>query len=457
MTDFIRNIRPLPSGEIKFSLPEIQKFSLVNGLQVLFIEKKNLPIIQINLIFNAGSKFDPEGKRGLANLLSMCIDEGAGKYDSLQLSDEFDMLGTHFNVNTTEDNIYFMLQTLTENFHRSVELLADVLTSPHFSQNEFEREKRKIIIRILQLKDEPEEIADMVFDNLVFGKENPYAFPIIGYEKDLNEISVDDVKNYYKELIIPNNGALIIVGDTTKFEIENELNSLLNNWKQSKVKNTKHVSNLSEKIKLFIVDKKDAVQSEIRIGHISSGRDESDYYSKTILNMILGGQFTSRINLNLRERKGYTYGANSRFGYFKDSAYFYVSTSVNLENTANAVKEIFNELNGIRNGITNEELEFAKSSLIRKFPSTFETNKQIATNLTGIYIHSLQDDYFNSYLDKIKAVTLDEVNNTAFKSIHPSKAVVVIVGDKYKLKSQLEDAIGTEMVEVDFMGNKITN
>jgi zinc protease len=450
-----RNKPPVPADELSFTLPEINQFKIENGLRVLFIQKTKLPVLQINFLFDAGSKFDPAGKRGLSNLLAMLIDEGAGSYDALQLSDEFDMLGSHFNVHSSEDNIYFTLQTLSENFHRSLELLAGVLTSPHLNEKEFDREKRKVIVRLIQLKDETDEIADLVFDYLVFGKENPYAAPIIGYENDIKNISLEDVKNFYSGFIRPNNAAVIAVGDISRQSLEAELNSLFKNWKPGAAKNISAQASREKKIKLFIVDKKDAVQSEIRIGHLASNRNEDDYYSKTILNMILGGQFTSRINLNLRERKGYTYGANSRFGYFKESAYFYVTTSVNTGNTAGAVKEIFNELRGIRNGITNEELDFAKSSLIRKFPSSFETNNQVASSLTGMVIHSLSENYFNTYLGKIKSVGLADVNDIALKSIFPEEAFVVVVGDKEKIKSQLEDAAGTEMIEVDFMGNQL--
>ncbi len=455
MTEIERNNKPLPAGEINFSLPGIHKFKNANGLQVLFIEKKKLPIIQINLLFNAGSKFDPEGKKGLANLLAMCIDEGAGKYDALQLSDEFDILGTHFNINTTEDNIYFSIQSLSEHFHRSIELLSDVINKPRFDEQDFERERRKISVRILQIKDEPDEIADLVFDHVVFGKQSPYAFPIIGYEDNIKNINLSDIKNYYKEFLHPTNSALIVVGNTSKEEIEKELNVLFNGKEKGNIRQSEAIPPAEKQTRLYFVDKKDAVQSEIRVGHIASRRNEGDYYKKTILNMILGGQFVSRINLNLRERNGYTYGAISRFSYFKEGANFYVATSVNSENTVNAIKEILNELKEIRNGVSKEELEFAKSSLIRKFPSSFETNKQIAQNLTGMFIHNLPDDYFNSYLNKIKSVSLEDVNQCAVKSILPDEAVIVVVGDKAKLKDELEKFTGIKMIEVDFMGNQV--
>jgi len=167
-----------------------------------------------------------------------------------------------------------------------------------------------------------------------------------------------------------------------------------------------------------------------------------------ILNNVLGGQFTSRINLNLRENKGYTYGAFSRFNYYKDAGYFYVSTSVNAENTGNALREIFKELNEIKEGATTEELDFAKSSLIRKFPSNFETNRHIASNISALVIHSLPDAYFDTYLDNIKKVTISDVNKSAMDSIHPEKSLVVIAGDRNVISSQLGE-FGRKIIEID--------
>lgn len=451
-----RSIKPGPKEEINFTLPGIESFSLSNGLKVYFIRKEKLPIVQLSFVFNAGSKFDREGKKGLANLFSMIIDEGAGKYDSLQLSDEFDKLGTHFNIHTTEDNIYIVLQTLSENFKRSTELITDVITKPHLKQKDFERERRKILTRLIQLKDEADEIADLVFSRMILGDENPYAYPVIGFEKDIQSIEIEDIKNFYSSFILPNNGAVIAVGDTTKEELKNILNQNFEGWLSGKFPEVKHKSTSDKEIKFFIVDKKDAVQSEIRVGHLSSKRSEKDYYSKTLMNMILGGQFSSRINLNLREKNGYTYGATSRFSYLKEGAFFSVSTSVNIENTAAAIKEIINELNGIRGGIKEDELEFAKASIVRKFPSNFETYRQIATNLTAFVIHSLPENYFNRYIENIESVSLKDVNEIAEKNIFPDELIIVAVGDKNKLKSQLNEIAKGEIYEVDFNGNLIT-
>ncbi len=447
-----RSIKPSPSNEINFSLPEIEKFKLDNELEVFFINKSKLPIIQMNLIINAGSVFDENEKKGLSNLFSMTVDEGAGKYNSLELSDEFETIGSHFNVSSSEDHVYFSLQTLTENFERSLELLSLVITSPHLDEKDFLREQRKIITRLLQQQDEPDEIADLVFEYCVFGKTNPYAFPITGYESSVQNISISDIRNFYSKYILPNNSSLIVVGNIGKEELQENLNKYFHKWKSKNISQELIFPLMPNKKNIFLVDKKNSVQSEIRVGHISTKRKDNDYFPKLILNTILGGQFTSRINLNLREKKGYTYGAHSRFNYLKECGNFYITTSVASENTANAVKEIFNELDGIRKGVTPEELEFAKLSLIRKFPSNFETYKQIASNLIVSVIHSLPEDYFNTYIKNIKEVTIEEVNSAAEKYILPDDSIIVIVGSKDILEKQLFEINGVKVTEVDFKG-----
>ncbi len=450
-----RSNKPAPAAEISFSLPEVEEFRLNNGLRVLFVKKDTLPMLQFNLICDAGSKFDPEGKKGLSNICSMMLDEGADEYDALELSDEFDTLGAYFNINGDQDSIYISLQTLKENYSRSLELFGKVLTSPHLDEPSLNREKSKVITRLLQIKDSTEEIADIVFEHIIFGKENPYSYPTIGYKSDVESISKNEVDNFFEKYITPANSALVVVGSIELNELKNELNKYLKNWQNGETFYVTIPPKTMPERTIFLSHKKASVQTEIRIGHLSAKRDMKTFFPKTVLNTILGGQFTSRINLNLRERKGYTYGAHSRFSYYKESAYFYVSTSVGAENSANAVSEILDELEKIKSGVTKEELEFAKSSIIRKFPSNFETYRQVAANLTGKILYKLPDDYFNNYLENIKKVNIDEVNNAAIQNIFADKAIIVLAGDKFKLVPQLNKAGYNNIIEVDENGNTI--
>jgi zinc protease len=202
--------------------------------------------------------------------------------------------------------------------------------------------------------------------------------------------------------------------------------------------------------KNFIINKKDAVQTEIRTGHVSNKRSEKDFFQKQIMNLALGGQFSSRLNLNLREKNGYTYGVHSRFNYLKEAAYFEVSTSVDVENTVNALREIYSEINKIKGGITEEELAFAKSSLTKRFPANFETYQQISSNISSKIIHNLPDDYFETYINKVNSVSLDSVIKTVIDSIHPGELITVLVGDSKKILGQITDDEFGEIVVLDF-------
>jgi zinc protease len=451
-----RSIKPSPSVELSFVLPEVENFKLNNALDVIFVKRNNLPILRLNLVINSGSKTDPIHKKGLANLFTMMIDEGADEYNGLELMDEFDMLGTNFDLSCNNDGVYIGLRTLSENADRSIELFSKVVTRPHFDDKSFAREKRKILTRLIQLKDDPEEIASSVFEYIVLGKEDPYSFPIIGYEDDINNVTIEDIKNVYNSLFVPNNSALIAVGDISKEELSEKLNYYLRNWKPKVLDVESYKPKVKESPGIYLIHKGDSVQSEIRIGHTSKKRDKHDYFSRTLLNTILGGQFSSRINLNLREDKGYTYGAFSRFNYFKECAFFYASTSVGIENTGNAVKEIIKELNLIKEGVTEKELEFAQLSTIGKYPANFETNRQIAHNLTTKYLYDLPNDYFHTYLDRIRDVSIEQVNKSAIDHIHTEKLVILVVGDKEKLIPQLREITSEKITELDYLGKEIS-
>jgi zinc protease len=449
-----RKNKPEVKSEISFTLPKPNEIWLENGLRVILIQNNKLPLVRLNLMLNAGSKYDPENKNGLSYLTSLVMDEGADGMDALQLSDEFDMLGSSFNVSTDNDLINLSLQTLSENFDRSLELFSKVLLKPSFNNDDFNREKKKLITRILQSKDEPDYLADQIFDRIVLGKSNSYSAPVSGYEETVESISVDEIKSQYAKFFSPSNSSLIVVGDLDQAELLKLLNKYLADWKN--VRNDFSFSNTSTEPnkKIYLHHKSDSVQTEIRVGHITPKRNQKDFFQRYLLNTILGGQFTSRINLNLRERNGYTYGATSRFQYFKDTAFFETSTSVGIENTSNALKEILFELDNIHNGVSDKELDFAKSSITKKFPLNFETYRQIASGVAGKILYDLPDNYFDTYIHNINSVSKEEVDKAAKEFIMNDKLTIVLVGDKNLLMQKLGE-LPIEIVEVDLFGEVI--
>ena len=432
-----RTLKPSISSEITYKGPSYETFTLDNSLDVYFIKKDSLPIIRTDIVINAGSIFEEPNKRGISNLLAMCIDEGAGKYDSLELSKQFDQLGAQFSIHNNSENIQISLQALKENFAKALKLVTMILNEPHFKQKDFEREKRNILTKLKQLKDDPDYLANTSFKYQLFGELNPYSYPVIGLHEDITRIKNKEVISFYNNHVLSNNSFIIVVGNISKGHLRNNLNKILSPWRENKSDIKFESKEKKDEKVIYIVDKKDSVQTEIRTGHHSTGRNSEDYFSKHLLNTILGGQFTSRVNLNLREKHGYTYGAGSNFNYYKNNAYFAVSTSVGIENTANALNEIFTELEKIKDGITLEELTFAKSSIIRKFPLNFETYGQVASNFIGKVIFNLPEDYFDNYINDINSVTVEDVNKAAIDNIFPDITTTVLVGDKTKIIDQL--------------------
>ena len=445
---------PIPSQNISFDIPQIKVLNLDNGLQVYYIRKEKLPIVQTVIISSTGSVYDPEDKRGLAFLTSLLIDEGAGEYDALQLNNEIEKLGTVSSISANHDTFSFSILSLKENFERSFELLSKIILEPRFEEKDFAREKKKMLDKILQLKDEPSFIASSAFEKRLF-QDAPYAYPEIGFEHTASQIGNDDVINFYKRNFRESNFTAIVVGNITEDELVKLFNKYFGKLRSIDERNNSIIIPSYDKTKVYFVDKKDSAQSEIRIGHLTKKRDTDDFYAARIMNTILGGQFSSRINLNLREKRGLTYGAGSSINYFKHAGYFEVSTAVDIKNTGEAISEILNELNLIREKISDDEIEFAKSYLIKQFPSKFETYTQTTKNIAPLIVHNLPVDYYNNYEKSIEQVTRDEINQAALEYVKPDETTIVVVGNRSEVITQLKGFAGIDPVELDIYGNPL--
>jgi zinc protease len=433
-----RKVKPQPNGKVNFKLPEIQIFTLDNGLKVYYVHKNTLPITQVNLIIHSGSRYDFSDESGLAQLTSMLIDEGAGNLTGLEIDNEIELLGSILSIDSAKEYSSISLLSLNENIHRSLELFTLILQEPNFNEVDFKREKEKLITHILQQNDNPAYIANTEFKSYLFNN-TPYKFPNTGLTKTVEKITNNSVQKFYQENYLPSNTSLIIVSGSDEHEIYSLAQRYFGNWKTSKKVESLKVNFKNSEKKIILIDKPDASQSELKIGHLSKSRKSKDFYAASVMNSILGGQFSSRINLNLREDKGYTYGAHSSFSYNSFGGYFSVSSSVKTENTGDAIKEILFELENIKSTVTQKEVEFAKSYLIRRYPALFETYSQLASNLSLIPIFDLDKDYFDNYTDNISKVTIEDVSKAANDNILLDNLTIVIVGDKTKVLKQLND------------------
>lgn len=451
MTMINRNITPLPGKPVAFELPEIKLTKANNGTEIFYSLKNKLPIIQYVVVVSAGSRFDPADKKGLAFLTSLIIDEGAGDYNALELNNEFEKLGTMLNISADHDSFYLSILSLKENFNRSLELLSKIINEPRLEEKDFLRERKKVLDRLLQLKEEPSFIASSVFDKLIY-KDSFYAYPEIGYPNSVENITTQDVELFYKNIFRNNELKIITVGDIAENEII-ELTDRNNIHSNTTTNHFDFIQPGRSGTNYYFVHKESSPQAEIRIGHITPKRNEKNFYAIRIMNSILGGQFSSRINLNLREQKGFTYGAGSSFNYNQNSGSFQVSTTVNIQNTGEAVTEILKELNGIKQNITEEEIRFAKSYLVKQFPSRFETYSQTANNISPLLTHNLPIDYYKNYTQKLEDVKSEEIINAAQENIGEDNLSILVVGDKNIIVEQMKKICNENLVELDIYGN----
>ena len=428
-----RTKKPAAKKEIQFNLPTLSKFTLSNGINTYLINKTDLPIVRINLLLYCGSRIDPEKLNGLANLTAMCIDEGAGGLTAIELADELETLGTHISISTDDDVIQLSMQTLKDNFKAALKLFSKVVVSPNLSETEFEKQRRKLITTLLQLKDDPDYLADISFQHIIFGKSHPYRNPTLGIKESVEKISLSDLKEFYMNCFSSVNSSIIVAGSISEPELKSYLENEFGKWNSKTKSILFNESEIKSDNKLTIINKPGSVQTEIRIGYVTGKRNQENYFQRLLLNTILGGQFSSRINLNLREKHGYTYGAHSRISYYQHSGFFQVSTSVGIENSVNALSEIFKELIEIRNGVSQTEVDFAKDTITKRFPLGFETYGQISQNIKTLLLHDLEYSYFSEYVPMITKVETEEINREAIDLIKPDEMAIVLVGDKEKI------------------------
>lgn len=430
---------PPPVGPVPdFKIPKFQEFELSNGLPVLLLEKHDVPLVQTILIVNAGAVID--GKRGgLSSLTATMLDEGVGTMSALEFSEAVDFLGANLSISAGFHTTEIALNTPLSKLDAALELMSGVVLKPTFPQEELDRIRKSRLTQIAQWHQEARDIAAVLYDRVLYGKKHPYGVPRIGNEKSLRAFKTGDLKTFHDTYYKPNNSMLVLVGDITKNSMVPKLERVFSNWKPSDVpETTVPVAIQVESTRVYLVDKPEAAQSEIRIGRIGVERTNEDYYAIAVMNTILGGAFTSRLNQNLREEHGYTYGARSSFSFRPRPGPFTASAAVHTEVTKEALSEFMNELNGILEDVTDKELNRAKNFVALRYPSRFQTISGIASQLVDKMVYGLPDDYFDNYIGNILSVTVEDVHRVANKYIQPDKMAIVVVGDRVKIEDSVK-------------------
>jgi zinc protease len=420
-------------------LPPIQHLKLSNGIPVILMEKRQVPLVQIELLVKAGSVNDPKGKIGLASLATAMMEEGAGSRNSLELADAIDFLGASISAFSSWHTAGVSMFTPLSKLDEALPLFGDVALKPTFPAEELERNRKERLTTLLQWHDEPRAIASVQFGRTIFGGDHPYGRGNMGNEKSIRSFKVDDLRKFHQTYFRSNNAQLIVTGDVTASEIIPKLEAIFGKWESGNVEQLDFpkAEQVNER-KIYLIDKPGAPQSEIRIGRIGAERMTEDFYALRVMNTILGGSFTSRLNNNLREQHGYTYGASSNFDFRIFAGPFLAGSAVHTQKTDSAVIEFFKELNRIAELIPDEELNRAKNYIALRYPENFQTVGQIANQLAEIISYGLPDDYFNNYTKNILAITKEDVQRVAKKYINPEKVAIVIVGDRKTIEKSLE-------------------
>ena len=430
-----------PAPALRLGTP--QKSTLPNGLRVWVLEQHAVPLVQLNVLVLAGASADPSGKYGAGSLTAAMLDEGAGGRSALDLADQVEFLGASLATTAGFDSSAVRMSTPVAKLADALPLLADVAIRPDFPPAELERLRAERLTSFVQARDDPQSLAGLAFPRLVFGPGHRYGTSANGTEATTKALTLDDLRDFHRAHYRPDNAVLIAVGDVTPATLLPLVEKSFGAWKgdgrQAAPASVPQAAQVTKR-NVFLVDKPGAPQSQVRIGWVGVPRSTPDYFPLQVLNTILGGSFTSRLNQNLRETHGYSYGAFSTFDMRLSAGPFYALAGVQTDKTAEALKEFFVELNGMLKPIPAEEVEKAKNYVALGFPGEFETNSEVAARLEQLVVFGLPDDYFPQYVPRIQAVTPADVARVAKTYLQPEKFQVMVVGDRAAVAKSIEAA-----------------
>ncbi|HEY6212135.1 MAG TPA: pitrilysin family protein [Vicinamibacterales bacterium] len=420
-------------------LPAIQKQKLSNGLPVWIVELHKVPVAQVNLVITSGTADDPPGKYGAASLAAAMLTNGAAGRSALDIADAVDFLGADLTASTATDATTVRLHVPVARLADALPILADVSLRPTFDKAELDRLRQQRLTALIQGRDDAQTIAATAFPRVLYGPRHRYGTPSGGTAETIKTFTSEDLREFYTATFRPDRATIVAVGDVTPAALMPMLEKHFGAWKASASAPKQTIPSVDEPSTrtVYLVDKPGAPQSQIRIGWIGVPRSTPDYFPLIVANTVLGGSFSSRLNMNLREKHGYSYGASSSFDMRAAAGPFTSAAGVQTDKTADALKEFFNELSAIREPVPNDELARAKNYVALRYPGGFETTGDISRRLEDAVVYHLPDDYFSSYVQKIQAVTSADVQRVAQKYIQPDRFAVVVVGDRKTIEAPI--------------------
>src|SRR5215217_3157490 len=455
-----RTVVPPPGPSPVLHVPTWTKTQLANGSTLIVSERHGLPLVSFQITFLGGSnQFEPEGKRGVASMTASMLSEGTATKTGDQLSDALQLLGTGISsgVGGEEGSLGFV--STTKNFEATLAILADEMLNSTFPADALDRLRGRTLVNLTQAKDQPVVVGAQVFNKILYGNAHPYGQRTT--ETSVKAITRDDVVAFAKSYYQPGRAIVTVVGDITPAKARAAVEKGLAAWAKAGDKPSFDYPKLPElqPAKIYLVDKPGAAQSVFNIGLPGPPRNTPDYFALQVLNTILGGQFQSRLNANIREQKGYSYGVNSNFGFGKGPGAFRTGGSIVSAKTDAALIEFMKELKGIvgEKPITDEELKTAKESLIQGLPQRFASVSSINSAITSLYTQGLPDDYYQQYAKNVSAVTKDDVLRVAKRYIDLNHLAIVIVGDRSAVEASLKATGIAPITYIDIEGNPAGN
>ena len=436
MSRIDRSQLPATGPNLPFHFPSIHRRVLANGLDVRAIPHRNVPIVSVTLLVPGGTAADPPDRHGLAALTADLLDEGSGGRSALEVSDLLARYGADFDVDVGPDAIVVAMTTLTRFARPALALFAEMAMAPNLASPDIARVRKLRLERLRQLRDHAPAVAERAFMRLLY-RDHPYGHLGLGTEAALEATTDADIKAFHRSAFGPSGATVVIVGDAEVDELFAAIDDAFGEWETpADVASINRWAGLAApplvpQHRLAVVPRAGAQQSEVRIGHICASRDTPDYHALVLLNMILGGQFVSRVNMNLRQDKGYTYGVRTGFDLRRGLGPFVLQTSVGTEVTAPAIREALSEIEDIRQSrpASEDELALARASVTRGYPRGFETAQQVARGVTSLALHNLPDTYFEEFVARVEAVTLDDIARVTSQYLDPARMVTLVVGD----------------------------
>ncbi len=433
-----RQNQPKPAAQRPITLPTPQAFQLPNGLTVLHYEHPGMPVVAASLVIKTGGDANPVDRAGLANFTGAMLDQGTNTRDALKIADDVAQLGASLSASSAKDASFVTVESLRKNFGAALDVLADVALHPSFPDKEIDRERASRLGELVQSRQDPEAIAQTVAVRVLYGESHPYGYVELGTESSIQATKRDDMVSFWKQNFVPNNAALVVSGPISQADVRTLAETAFGSWTKGTPAPGASDTFATAPVRIVIVDRPGAAQTQLRVTEVGASRSTPDYAAASVMNLILGGLFSSRININLREDHGYTYGAFSEFLFRKHAGPFWVGSGVRTNVTAPAVAEIIKELKRmIDTPVSSDELTMGRDALTRSLPADFETSSSAVDSLSELFIYNLGLDYYSTFPAAVSAVTIDAVQAAAKRYLHPDKIIVVAVGDRAKIETGL--------------------